>query len=277
MRTIPVALQDEINTGRIARLLKITCTNGDVFAFTDSDVHLTVDGVTYEPAPGLSSVRLNATSDNQVSNQRLTASVVDVPEDLILGGVFDEAEVEAAWTSWADPSLGRVVIFKGTFGQISWDETNFEVDVVSASKLLGRVLGWTYTSTCRHKLFGGAEAGRLGYCGLNSASFTFTGTVSAVAVPKWKFGTGLVNPDGYFSAGVLTWTSGNNAGLSSTVKKYASGNIDLYVPTAFAIQAGDTFSIQAGCDKTLETCKTKFNNVNNFGGFPHIQPDVNYR
>jgi uncharacterized phage protein (TIGR02218 family) len=36
------------------------------------------------------------------------------------------------------------------------------------------------------------------------------------------------------------------------------------------IQAGDTFSITAGCDKRFETCRDRFSNVVNFGGFPHM-------
>jgi uncharacterized phage protein (TIGR02218 family) len=36
------------------------------------------------------------------------------------------------------------------------------------------------------------------------------------------------------------------------------------------IEVGDTFDITAGCDKRLETCRDRFSNVVNFGGFPHM-------
>jgi uncharacterized phage protein (TIGR02218 family) len=36
------------------------------------------------------------------------------------------------------------------------------------------------------------------------------------------------------------------------------------------IAVGDAFSIRAGCDKRIETCGSKFANVVNFRGFPHI-------
>ena len=35
-------------------------------------------------------------------------------------------------------------------------------------------------------------------------------------------------------------------------------------------QVADTFNIIAGCDKLAATCKTKFSNMVNFGGFPFI-------
>lgn len=277
MRTISTMLKDEIKAGRIARLLKITCTNGTIHAFSDTDMPITVDGVTYNPAPGLQSLRLTNTANAEVSNQEVGAAMFDVPEEDLLAGVFDSAEVVASWASWKEPGAGKVDVFIGTVGEISWDERGFLADVVSSMKALERTIGWQYTATCRHKLFSTASAGHIGYCGVSASSFTHTGAVSSVETNKWKFTTGLSNPDAYFSAGVLTWTTGNNAGLSCTVKKHASGQLELFIPTAFTIQVGDTFSIQAGCDKTLETCKTKFDNVNNYGGFPHIQQDVAFR
>ena len=36
------------------------------------------------------------------------------------------------------------------------------------------------------------------------------------------------------------------------------------------VAAGDVFTIRAGCDKRIETCGSKFANVANFRGFPHI-------
>jgi uncharacterized phage protein (TIGR02218 family) len=36
------------------------------------------------------------------------------------------------------------------------------------------------------------------------------------------------------------------------------------------IEAGDTFTVSAGCDKRFETCREKFANALNFRGFPHM-------
>lgn len=277
MRTISTELKAAIAKGTIARLLKISCQNGTVFGFTDSDKHLVVDGQLYEPAPGMESVHFTATSDVQVSNQEIGAAMVDVPESDLLGGIFDNADIEAAWCSWASPELGRVVTFTGSLGEVTWDERGFVADIVSFMKSLERNIGWTYTASCRHKLFGTAEAGRLGYCGVSASSFTFTGAVTSIQTNKWKFTTDQVRTDGYFSSGLLTWTTGNNAGLTVTIKRQLGGQFELFIPTAFSVQVGDTFSVVAGCDKTLDTCRTKFNNVVNFGGFPHIQQDASFR
>lgn len=47
-------------------------------------------------------------------------------------------------------------------------------------------------------------------------------------------------------------------------------SIALLEPPVRSITAGDAFVIRAGCDKRLETCGSKFANVVNFRGFPHI-------
>ena len=33
---------------------------------------------------------------------------------------------------------------------------------------------------------------------------------------------------------------------------------------------GQTFTVTAGCDKTVATCSAKFSNAINFRGFPHM-------
>jgi uncharacterized phage protein (TIGR02218 family) len=70
----------------------------------------------------------------------------------------------------------------------------------------------------------------------------------------------------------LTWTSGLNDGLRMEVKAFTTGTglIELFLPMPFDIGGGDTFDIQAGCDKSVATCLSKFNNVINFRGFPYI-------
>lgn len=274
MRTISTLLKSEIAAGRIARLLKITCKNGTIFAFTDTDMPITVDGQLYTPAPGLQSVTLNATSDSQVSNQTIGAAILQVPEADLIGGVFDTAVIEAAWASWKHPEAGQVKVFVGELGAVSWDEQGFVADAVSSQKKLDRTIGQPYTGPCRHNLFDADKVGRVGKCGLDPASYTFTGSITSVDTNKWKVTTTLSQPDVYFSGGVLTWTSGNNAGLSCTVKSQTGAQLQFLLATAFTTQVGDTFSVQAGCDKTLATCKAKFDNVVNFGGFPHISQDV---
>jgi uncharacterized phage protein (TIGR02218 family) len=55
-----------------------------------------------------------------------------------------------------------------------------------------------------------------------------------------------------------SWVAGNKHKLQLAVRADAD------------IANGDTFDLDPGCDKLLGTCKDKFANVKNFGGFPYI-------
>lgn len=49
-----------------------------------------------------------------------------------------------------------------------------------------------------------------------------------------------------------------------------SGDITLFLPMNWDIEVGDTFDIKVGCDGIHTTCKVKFDNLVNFGGFPDL-------
>lgn len=117
-------------------------------------------------------------------------------------------------------------------------------------------------------------------CTLSAANYTvaFTaasGSTQYVLIPTSAFSQAA----GYFTQGVVTCTAGNNAGLSQSVKLHASGALVLMNPWMLPVSVGDTFSVIAGCDKTMTACAgrkqangTAVNNLLNFGGTPFTPP-----
>lgn len=80
-------------------------------------------------------------------------------------------------------------------------------------------------------------------------------------------------PDDYFQYGVLTWQTGENAGLQVEVhafKKLPAPNFELFEAMPFEIVEGDTFIVGQGCSKTRTACKATFNNNHNHRGFPDM-------
>jgi len=87
------------------------------------------------------------------------------------------------------------------------------------------------------------------------------------------------NTTGYFTQGVITFTSGANIGLSRYVQNYqnttGSGVVTIIDALPQAPAPGDGFTILPGCDKSLSTCLGKFNNLIHFGAQPFIpQPET---
>ena len=283
MRTIDPLLLADFKNGFRAIIVKLTCKDGTVFGYTDHDMPLTVDTVVYAPAPGLQRLSLTATVNDSVSNQEFASGwTIDAgTESELLAGKFDNADVEVSFCSWKNVAYGTMVVERGNLGIIQWTADGFRADMQSHMRNLQRNIGFTYTANCRHQLFNQFAPERIGACTLNSASYTYTGIVSVVLNQKTKFSvTGLAQPSGWCTNGVLTWTTGANAGLKTEVKAHtvgASTDIEFFLPSFRDIVIGDQFSITAGCDKTHAACKTKFNNVINFGGFFFIQTEIQYR
>lgn len=101
-----------------------------------------------------------------------------------------------------------------------------------------------------------------------TADFT-PATVPFEGVPQYAVGG--IFADDWFSEGLLTFTSGANNGLTGKIKRsYQSGYLDMSLPMLGTVMVGDTYSIVAGCQKRLTDCTTKFSNVLNFQGEPHL-------
>lgn len=60
----------------------------------------------------------------------------------------------------------------------------------------------------------------------------------------------------YFAGGLLTFTSGDNSGISREVKSDIDGDIVVVLAFPFEYVDGDTFEVYAGCQKRVEDCNT---------------------
>lgn len=108
---------------------------------------------------------------------------------------------------------------------------------------------------------------------INLGANTFELGISTVAYGAYGGGGNCVplgSSSGYFDFGLMTFTSGANNGLSGEVRNYAPGVWTLELPFPYTINIGDTYTMRAGCDKSLATCKAKFSNVVNMRGEPYL-------
>lgn len=73
--------------------------------------------------------------------------------------------------------------------------------------------------------------------------------------------------------GSLVFSTGANSGVRATVKAVSPGaSLTLMYPLPEPPAVGDVFSVYWGCDHTMATCKSVFNNLSRFRGFPFIPP-----
>lgn len=115
-----------------------------------------------------------------------------------------------------------------------------------------------YQAPCNHVLYDSR-------CSVDPTSYEHTTTVSSVSGLVVTLTTQPFAND-LMPAGEVEFTTGGERRMISTVSGTA-----VTVTSRFAnLQVGDTVTIRQGCDHSFTTCKSKFNNGINFGGFPLI-------
>lgn len=108
-------------------------------------------------------------------------------------------------------------------------------------------------------------------------ALTVTGSITSVTDRSVFRDNTRAEAADFFGAGKITITSGDNDGLSREIKSYAAnGTITLQLPFPYDVAVSATYEMEAGCRfRFSEDCKTKFDNANNFRGFPHV-PGVDF-
>ncbi len=269
MKTLPSGLQTHLESGTttLAWCWKITRSDGAVFGFTDHDLALTFAGTTFEPESGFVPSEIRVAQDFSVDAQDVEGALSSdrITETDILDGRWDNAEVEVWRVNWASPDQ-RLLMRRGNFGDIRRGRTSFVAEVRSLAHWLNQTVGRTYQFSCDADL-GDAR------CGVNLSSplWSTAGTVAALSGSRGFTSAALGSfAADTFTLGVVSWTTGANAGRKAEIASFASGGITLFEAPVRPISVGDAFLATAGCDKQFATCRTKFANGVNFRGFPHM-------
>lgn len=257
----------ESETTRLATCWQVLRTDGLIYGFTDHDQDLDVDGYLYVATLGFTPSSVSGKADLSVDELELEG-VLDsqaITESDLLAGKWDYAEVKIFYVDWANPANGKIRMRRGWLGQVSAAKGRFVAELNGLSGKLAQSLGREYGAWCDAKFCDPR-------CGLDSNNFLSVHQVTASANRAQMEITAL--PDGTaqrYQNGVAYFQSGANNGLSMEIKSNADGtHVDLFLPMPHNIAVGDQVRMMVGCDKGFSTCKTKFNNVVNFRGFPHI-------
>jgi uncharacterized phage protein (TIGR02218 family) len=249
----------------LATCWKITRTDGVVKAFTDHDRDLVVSGVTYLAASGYTRSAIATGSQlavDQLSVDGMLDSEELTTEDL-RAGVYDHAAFEIFWVNWQNTTGGILKLRTGWLGEVTETRGQFSVELRGLLQAYSRHIGQLYTPSCRAQ-FGDAR------CGKALGPLTVTGTVTAAGGGRNFSDSSRAEAANYFDGGLVTWTSGDNDGLSMEIKSSTPPDFYLYLDMPHAIQVGDTYEMIPGCDKLLATCRDRWDNVVNFRGEPYI-------
>ena len=203
-----------------------------------------------------------------------------------LEGVFDGAwvRVERIFGQALDTpdiSLGTLPIHEGPIAGRRVGSFGVEFTVSDGREDLVRPFPRRIVQPGCNWKFGSAE------CSIPLVSHTFSYTsASGSTVTRINSSSFTSSADDYFALGTITFTGNVTAALAGVTRGIAvhdsTGFVDVDRPLPVAPANGDTFSITAGCPKTLAACghngvAGKFGVINsaNYGGFPFVPtPDT---
>ena len=272
MRALDPDLQARLDSGAttLCRCWRITRTDGTALGFTDHDRDLSFDGLTFRAECGLEGAAIERASGLAPDDTAVLGAFSDdaiSAEDVRLGR-YDRATVDLWLVDWRDPAL-RHHLFRGSIGRVERSANAFTAEVDGLSAPLNRPCGRTVLPVC-DAVFGDAR------CGVDATgpAFTAEAAVAALEGDRTLVADGLEGfASDWFSHGVGLWLTGANAGLSAEVRRQDGPRLSLWRAPAAPVSLGDRLRLTAGCDKRLETCRDRFDNLLNFRGFPHVPGD----
>lgn len=246
-------------------------TDGKVFAFTDHDLPLAFEGFAFQADAGLSAGAIAQTTGLAVDNTEAMGALshASIREDEIEQGRFDGAAVKAWLVNWQDTDQ-RMLKFSGSIGELRRIDGAFRAELRGLTEVLNRPMGRVYQKPCTAVL--GDSKCRFD---LSQPGYRETRAVELIRDRRqliWDAFEGY--GEGWFERGRLEALDGAAAGLWSVIKhdriKDGKRVIDLWEPLRGALGTGDRVRLITGCDKRMEICRLKFDNLINFQGFPDI-------
>jgi uncharacterized phage protein (TIGR02218 family) len=256
-----VWFSNELET--VATWWRVLRRDGVTLGFTTHDRDLWFDGTLHRATPGIvpSAIRRSADFEPDSAEVEGVLSHESITSADLAAGRFDGARVLIGVVDW---DTGEThVLYRGAIGAVGQEAGKFTAALQSRKMELFRDSIPRTSPSCR-AVFCGAG------CGLSAEPFTHEAVLVAhdhdqnrVTVTSTARGPDLLG-------GSLRWLGGPHAGLAMNIVATDGLNLVLDTPLDPALVAGARALLREGCDRTLETCATRFANAVNFQGEPFL-------
>lgn len=260
---LKLALQQDVAC--LVMCWQVQLRSGETLRFTGCDHDVVVEGEVFCASIGVKASSFVHSARMKVDNAEMTVllnhELMD-GEDL-LQGKWDGAKVDIFQCDALHPEWGRLHVKTGWIGQVRMADGVVQAELRGLSQRLQQQMGEVYSPRCR-AMFCDSR------CALDAQQWKVTGTVTEALSQSYFVDAARVETAGYFRHGVVTFTSGRNAGQAMEVKEFADGRFVFMLPLPYPIETGDEYFAIAGCDKQWNTCISRFSNALNFRGEPHV-------
>lgn len=154
--------------------------------------------------------------------------------------------------------------FVGTIGSVKWPSLDICAiaceDLDSSMQRPGLVDA--YSRTCTTTLYSTK-------CKVDRNTHRIETAIQSISGRTISSGALASYPAGWFSGGYIEWSIGSGEYERRHIETHSGSSLTL-LGGVVGLQAGQAIRVYPGCDFTAGTCASKFGNIINFRGFPHM-------
>lgn len=263
-----IFFREELDTA--ATYWRVWRRDGVALGFTSHDRPLAFDGMVHRAAPGMVPAAIRTTSDLSEDNAGVEGALShdSIRSDDLAAGLFDEAAIEVGIVDWE--TLDARALYSGSLGQIENDGRSFSAQLRSAKAILERDLVPRTSPTCRADFCGRG-------CNLSQARFTTRARLSAIDRDFNRVAFGPIDTSRYID-GTVRFLAGPQTGIAFAIVGSESGSergsdedwLVIDRPLSPNLELGTAAELREGCDHTLATCASRFDNAVNFRAEPFL-------
>lgn len=262
------AAEESVDNGSPIELYEFRYSNY-VYYYTSGPDPVVRSNRTYTPIP-ISRTNINGSSEAQKQELRVRAPrTIEVAEWFRVAPPSEVVTLTIYRQHDTDVDGEFIVFWSGRVLNAEWTEDHrVEFMAESALTSMNRLgLKRRFGQSCPHEVYGQG-------CFANKNLHMVTATVTAVNGSTLATTAAHTEVD-WYAGGYIEWDIPNSTAIEARAV-WASTPDGVLTLSSFPVGLlpGMTIRAYAGCDHTLKACKTKFDNVINYGGFAFF-PDKN--
>lgn len=263
-----LAQETSVEAGRPVELYTFTLALS-TFRLTSAEDDQVVGGETYQ------AIAISRGRFSQAAEPRSATLTIEMPADhelpsrYVASAPSERARVVIQRFHRADGELAT--IFDGRLKSVAFERDGrvakvaVEPAITAVSRQIPR---FSFGRPCQNVLGDGFGAGATGLCDVNLdvPTFRLQAVVTAASGLTVTIPGAAAYGNGWFNGGTIRTSAGVDARL---VISQVGDVVTLHIAFPFSL-VGQTATLRAGCDRSIEVCSSKFNKVDRFQGYAYV-------
>lgn len=233
------------------------------WGYTSSTTTLNIQGQIYR-ACAMSRSSFEQSQDYKRNNIKITLPLnVDFIQQYISSPPTDKIDLTVYRYHEKDPDKQIVIRWTGRVVNVKFSETTAEILCESMETIFNRnTLKRPYGRGCPYYLYDPSG------CKADPNAYAVGAALTAVNGVLLTSPTFAAYPSGHFNGGYLIFQVGSVLNKRFII---SHGGPNIQINLVFSgLVPGVGVTVYPGCDRTPQTCSSKFNNILNYGGQPFI-------